>query len=157
MCPLCLLSSPGTWTGQRVPITVLGTPKEAPERPSDPPLHYPPTGAGSTLSWGSRGTILVLMSERPAVPPVPTRGLLMAASVGSRQMPRCCRDANKLGTNLPLSWVIPAHSDSSRGLHGQRALSTPTHGLCSAAPPTPGAKRQKHTPGEFHKHFPFLI
>lgn len=110
MCPLCLLSSPGTWTGQRVPITVLGTPKEAPERPSDPPLHYPPTGAGSTLSWGSRGTILVLMSERPAVPPVPTRGLLMAASVGSRQMPRCCRDANKLGTNLPLSWVIPAHS-----------------------------------------------
>lgn len=48
--------------------------------PRSPPLHLPPTGAGSTLSWGSRGDNIHADARQAAVPPVPTRGLPTAAS-----------------------------------------------------------------------------
>ena len=72
--------------------------------PGSPPLHSPPTGAGSTLSWGSRGTTSTLMSERPQCRQSPLEGSPRRRP-GSRQKPWCGQQG---APTCRLTWDPPS-------------------------------------------------
>ena len=80
---------------------VLPSPRLGPT--GSPPLHSPPTGAGSTLSWGSRGTTSSL-SDRPQCHRCPLEGSPRRRP-GSRQKPQCSQQAAPTCT---LTWDPPS-------------------------------------------------
>lgn len=155
MSPL-LLSRPGTWAARRVPIAAPRVHKEAPEGSSAPSsLRCPPAGVGVHSELGAPEGPHCCQRRRHAVPLVPTRGPLAAASMGRSGMPLCNQDTaarlpTNLGQTLPPTGVVWSSSLALlpadflvEGLHPH----PPTHDLCGP----PELKGQQHPCVSFTK------
>lgn len=136
-----LLSSPGTWAGQRVAVAALRVHEEAPESSSAPSslcCPRPRCGGGPQRAWGPEGPHHC-QRQRCAVPLVPTRGPLAEASMGRPGTPLCNQDTAphlpaSLGQTLPPSWVVPPSSLAllpADFLVEELRPHTPTHDLGS--------------------------
>lgn len=102
-----LSSSPGMWAAHVLPLLRSGSTR----RPLKAPLPRPPRwGGGPQRAWRPEGPH-GCQRQRCAVPLVPTRGPLAAASMGRTGTPLCNQDTAprlpaSLGQTLPPSWVV---------------------------------------------------